>query len=529
MPGIWHAAFFATPYMNSDHENGIYAVSHIRYGVIQFLIGRGISAFLGLTVALLLVRYMPVKDYAVFATLVGVQIFVVAMVSLGLDRIISRFIPVARLKSDTRTLAKFVWWLLALRMAALAVAILPLLALTPTVAIKLNAAGYESAFYATWVFTFLFGLSQHAMRSLQALMEQVAVKWAQFWEFLPRLLLILGWILANHSVIGVAEALWIFAACSGVGLLLQAVSLRRCLSAVRQVESPWQLPTGKIFHTGWHNFTQTLLLLPSEAPSLRLIGAYFLLAPAMAAYGFFQTLIGTVRRYLPIQLLLDISEPVIFARYSQSGDFRQLNATTNSMLKINAYVLLPLIGWLLVVGEPTVSLLTGGKYLEYAWVPPILVAALLYESHWIVLRVVVNAVGQANLLAKGGLGALVGVAVLVAMLSWQSEHGLLILSLGVLCILSLQNFLVVRGLRHAGQAYGLDGRGLARLALAATIASGLGWGIKLAFAPGQLTVLLLTFVVMSPTYIMLVRKTRVFDEGERAMLGRLNRKLAWFV
>jgi O-antigen/teichoic acid export membrane protein len=517
--------------MNSPDWVGskLYGFDQIRRGLIQIVLGRGITVVFGIAASLILVRFMPVKDYAVFATLAGLQIFLVVIASLGLDRIITRFVPEARLNNDTHSLARLIWELLVWRIGGLLVVIIPMMVMTPHILVLLNAEGYELAFEGIWLCTLLFGLSQHVMRSLHSIMEQVAVKWAQLCEFLPRVLIISGWVLMNGSSIGVTEAVWIIAACTGLGLLVQITFLRCVLGNLGQGKIGKQAPYSEIFRMGRNNYMQTMLSLPSEPPSLRLVGACFLDAPAMAAYGFFQTVTSAVRRNLPVQLLLDIFEPAIIARYAQTGNFRELNSMTNSMLKINAYFIFPAIGWLLVAGGSMVSILTGGKYVDSAWVLIILMGALLYESHWIVLRTAANAVGQFDVLVKGGLCALIGMAGMVVILAWQLEYSLIILTLGILGILFLQNLMAVWQMRHAGYIYVLDGSGMTRLALAAAIASGFAWITRLALSPEPLLLVLLTSVVMALTYILIVRKIRIFEESERDMIGRMCKVFKKFV
>ena len=137
--------------------------------------------------------------------------------------------------------------------------------------------------------------------------------------------------------------------------------------------------------------------------------------------------------------------------------------------------------------------------------------------------------GQYDALVKGGLWAVLGVIGMVAMLTWQPDYKLTILTLGVSGILLLQNFMAVWRMRGAGHSYTIDGIGLARLILAATIATGFSWAAKLVLSPGPLLQVLLTSVVMALIYIVIVREIKAFREDERYMFSQMSKRLEWLV
>lgn len=513
--------------MSLGRQREVYGAHHVRQGLMHFLLGRGMAAVFGFAAALLLVRFMPIKDYAVFATLTGLQIVAVALAGLGLDQVITRYVPEARVQATPLVLGRLVWLLLALRAGGLALVIVALAMLAPWVVDLFNIGGFETAYWLTLAYTALFGLSQHVMRSLQALMAQRAAKWAQFWEFGLRLVLIAAWSAAHAYVVSVVEASLIFLVCALVGLVVLLTALTRHLLVLTHQGGEWAVAREDIYRMGWHNYLQNLLLLPTEMPSMRLVAAYFLAPPAMAAYGFFLTLTGTVRRYLPIQLLLDLAEPVMLAKYAQSGDFRRLVAMTNTMFKVTAYLLVPLIAWMALLGGPVVGLLTGGKYEEYAWMLAVLLAALLLSSHWIMLRTVCNAVGMSGALAKGALASLAGLVPLLMLLSMWPLPGVFVI--GSLVFLVLQTLLIVKLLRGAGHPYAVDWGGLGRIGVAAALVAGAGWGLLRWCNCHSIWGVVASGGVMAPIYLVLVRWLRAFGGEEREMLGRINRRLTWLV
>ena len=502
-----------------------YGFGQVRRGLMHFLIGRGTAAVFGFVAAILLVRYLPIKDYAVFATLAGLQIVAVALASFGLDQVITRFVPMARLRSTPAVLVRLIWTMLAWRVGGLSLVILMLAMLSPWIIELLNISGFESAYWVMLVYIALFGLSQHVMRSLQALMVQRMVKWAQFWEFFSRFVMIAVWSSTHGYEMNVVESIWILLACSLLGFLILLTSLVHHLKILIHQEGEWLVMRNDIYRLGWDNYLQTLLLLPTEVSSLRLIAAYFLAPPAMAAYGFFLTLSSTVRRYLPIQLLLDMAEPVMLAKYVQSNEFHRLLAMTNFMIKITVYLLAPLIVWVMLSGAPMIGFLTGGKYEEYVWLLSVLLIALLFDSHWIMLRTICNAVGMSSALAKGALVSLVGLVPLLGIISsWPLPE---VFVSGALIFVILQNLIVVKILRGAGHLYTLDWKGLRRISVAIVMTAGVGWYLLYWINLNGLWETIASSFVMIAVYLMTARWLQVFSREEREMLARINRRLVW--
>lgn len=507
----------------------IYSISSVRSGAAHFLVGRGASAVLGVLSALLLVRYMETKEYAVFITCIGLQIFVVAFSSLGLDRVMPKVIPLLQMAGDQRSLSRLVWRLFLIRFAASLFAVLTLATVGSRIVGILNAEGYRLAFDAALLYTLFFALSQHTSRTLQALMQQRVVKKAQFVEFGGRLIAIAVWL--GYFDRGTAfECLLIFAANSAAGLTVMLTALFRQLPLMHEAGGPAsQAALPNTLQLGAYNYFQSMLLLPSEPPSQRLIAAAVLPVTATAAYGFFHTLVGTLRRYLPVQILLDLIEPVVLAHYAQSKDFIALNTTTNAMYKINAYFLLPALGLLLLAGPLVVGVLTGGKYIEYAWVLPWLVAGLLYESHWIVLRTIINAVGRPRILVQVGLGSLLIMGLVAVGLSLSADSRLVILVGSVFAILGLQNYLAVVGLRRDGYLYQMDFRGLRRLLFAATVSTLLGWIVMLLITVKPIVMIMIVSTVVCVAYAYLCRMFGAFNEQERSLALRISRKFGWII
>lgn len=501
-----------------------YSAKRVRRGLKDFLLGKGFALLASLVTAVLLVRAMPVQDYAIYATLIGLQLILIASANLGLDRAITRYFPQARQANDASTLVGLVRKFFRWRMTGIVVVLGLASAATPWLAEVFHAEGHETGFYLMWLYTALFGLSKISTRMLQSLMKQRAVKWAIFTESGLRLALLAAWLI-HTGALTVEQALVVFcmAASAGVVMLEYAlwseVNALKCAPDVARIS----IEHDEVLHFSRQNYFQELLLLPGQPSSLRLIGAYFLAPAAMAAFGFFQGFTGNFRRNLPVQVLLDFTEPVIMAAYFRDKSFERLNRMAGSVLKVNLFLLAPLLTWLVIEAGSVTALLTGGKYVEQAWMLPVMVVGLMYESHWIVLRTVVNAVDRPDILVKAGMSSTVVLLLIVAAMLASSQVQAGALVLGSVAILAWRNGHVVWRVRKAKHDYRLDWLGFGKLLLAAALAAVCGMAVVWITNAGVLS-WMATGAVMLITYPLLARVLRPFGEDERALLLKVHRK-----
>lgn len=509
-------------------EPGVYSVRRVRQGLKDFLIGKGFVLVAGFLSAVMIVRFMTVADYAVYATLIGVQVFLVTLASFGLDRAITRFIPDAMQIGDSTGLAilikVFTLWRVAGTISVLAVTVLG----THWLAQVLHADNHMAEMHLMWLYTALFIFMQHLTRTLQAMMAQSIVKWGLFSESLFRVVLLTSLIILSSEAVALWDVLVILCFSATMSILVMGIALLKLLRDMLVGAKGGVSSSHDLIVFCRENYFQSLLLLPGEAASLRILGAHFLTPAAMAAFGFFQTLTGTFRRNLPVQLMLDLIEPVMMASYSRDKDFRRLNHMTNSVLKLNLFVLSPLLAWLTFNAGGVTHLLTGGKYVELSWMLPVMVVGLMYESHWIVLRTVTNALDESAFLVKAGIWSSLGLALTVVALLSPFESKVVILVLGVVLVLMVRNAYVVGKLRHERRPYTLDWLGMFKFFSVAYFSSLLSELFIAVLGLPDLAWLssgLLTLAI----YLVAIRLFRPFNQEEAVLLLKVNRRFKLLV
>jgi pyruvyl transferase EpsO len=182
-----------------------------------------------------------------------------------------------------------------------------------------------------------------------------------------------------------------------------------------------------------------------------ILAAAFLAAPFVAAYGFYINLLERLKQYLPLQFMLNLAEPVLIAGYVRDRDFDRLCHHNRLLYKFNLLLIMPGLAWIAAIASPLTSLLTGGKYHEYAWILPVLILQLALGSHATIIQIVINAVGKSEILSLSGFSALVAMVIAVALAIGGGHPEYLVLA--PLAYEMVNNFVAVASLRGRGFHY----------------------------------------------------------------------------
>lgn len=458
-----------TDNLNSSNP---YSALHVRRGLRDFIHGRAMSGILSFAVAFLLVRYMSVQEYAAYITLTGVQMLLMPMTNLGLDRTIARYVPEMRLKCSKRDLFRFSWALLALRSAGFLIFSGAIALFVDELAKFLNIEGYKEVFAVVWIYAFFFALSIHLRCTLQSLMRQRIIKHAYSLEWIPKVIMIAA-LVVLYGHLTAAEALWIGALTVGMANLYMAYGLIRHYYELPdqppQVTEGTDMSYKKMARFSIQNYLYLLVLLPATTGSSRMLGAAYLPTVQLAAYGFYQTFSSVIQRYLPLQLMMGLIEPIVMGKYAEHKDFKLLNTMISSLYKFNLFLLLPVIAWLSFAGHDLVTLITGGKYAEYYWLLVVFVISLILGSHTLVIQMIVNAVEKSALLLRSGIISSSLFFVTAGFVFTFPNYALPILAAASLVQPLTTNFYLVSTLRKAGQMYKIDWPGILKIIIIAAL------------------------------------------------------------
>lgn len=336
--------------------------ARVRSGLVHFLLGKSLSSVAGFVGMVLVVRALAVEEFAAYSVLVALVEVVTALTGLGMSHVILRFVPELFGAGEYRALAGVVLRALWIR----------------TVPLLLFAAGawtfseqfarllaLDAAVGALKVYIPLMVLRILAYFLSQTLESTLHQSYAQTAFTMTAVLRLAGvFILLHLGQAGLSSVILVEAMADGAGLLVMAVG---CWVALRSDSG--RLP-GTWARTEWRRlgrfaaagYLQHLAILPYGGHANRLAASQFLAAPAMAGYGFAQSLYDYCKRYMPAQLLVGLVRPVVVARYSETHRFSAAAAMCQKVLQINILLICFLLAPMLVSGTDVLLFISGGKY-----------------------------------------------------------------------------------------------------------------------------------------------------------------------
>lgn len=400
------------------HSNP-YTKENARQGALHYLMGRGAAGIAGFLTVILLVRFMDVQNYAAYTALSGLVAMCGVLSALGMERVISRYVPEGRLYRTTNELGRFVWITSAIRFIAGLLVTLVLYLLWPAIDRFLVVSDFKFFSIALACFIVAEVMFQHFSSVLQALVMQKKLTQLLIIQWAGRLVLIAVFVFMN-ALISWENALWVFAIPEVIGVVCFIVVIKRHLHGL---SNPVQTETtkahwpnwGNVTDVGMHNYGFTLLAAPPQGYFMKLLTSAYLSAEVVAAYGFFISIAEKARQYIPLHFFYGLLEPIMVASYLKDRDFSALSQRCQLLYKSNLLLMVPAIAWVAIAGDPIVGLMTGGKFQGLSWILLLVMVQLTIGSHVVLLQLILNSLEKSKLLISASLVALPIMLIAMAM------------------------------------------------------------------------------------------------------------------
>lgn len=452
-----------------------YSPTKIRHGAVYLVGGKALTALAGFGTFLVLVRGLPIEQFAAYSILFGMVELVDGLTGFGLGQILSRYVPELYVEHRRAALQRLVVSALAARITVLTAFLAIVYALAPAIAPLIGLADWKWALQAYLVVVVvriaeitLFGVLESMLLQAVAQLGFGVVTVLRF---------VLLALASSQGTLDLTQVIVIELVTDLVGCAVMLTGLWRRMPR----PAPDDPPDGKdwvranlrrMLGFGGRGYVQHLLILPFSGSTNRLLVGGALTSAEVALFGFAQSAVDLIDRYMPLNLLAGVIRPVLTARYVRDRRFADLQLAANLIYKVNAALIC--LGAVVIFsgGKPMLDALTRGKYTE--GVPGLLVlmcALLLMFSLRSVLDQLCHALERNGPLIWGNglmlLSFLPGVAMLPVLGVYALPAANLagaILGCGVL----------VWRLRQDGFDYRLDLGNLARLLSASGLAMGTG-------------------------------------------------------
>ncbi len=489
------------------------------------MIGKAVTAPLSILVPIVLASFLVEADFAMFVWLIAFGQFAHRVSYFGINWVAFHYMPVFRVAEDSAALRRFMTSITLIQAGLVGGMLFACWLLAPTVFTALDQEARLTLFqiYLGVVFAELgAGFLRNGI--FEPLLKQGSAQ--------VNLLIQHGTFLGGIIALLLTES---------NGLTIEPVVLVNLgatwlayLVALGQfywlLPKPSGVPAGarstlpdasSMLRFAGDNYAHDLARMPGSPQVVVMVGAAVVSVSAFAAFGFARTLALQIQRALPAQLFIGLLRPKIVAGYAADQRFDQLNRRLVLISKVSNCLLAPLVAIFVVHGEEILNLLSSGRYGD-GWGPfIILLLWLTIVNFERLLVVMINVLGQSQILRRAAPTALlvVPLALLLAFLG-AGSYGL---AFGLVAGHVVFVWLVLRQLRRSGHELDFDLAGHGRIVGAALLALPCGaLPALLPLADPWTTALGVVAILVG--FFLALWITRPFSAAERnaleALLGR---------
>jgi|GEM_PF-338290 len=399
-----------------------YGHERIRRGLVNFVLGKGVSAAAGMIAMLLVIRALSVTSFAAYSVLVALVEILTAVSGLGLAHALLRYVPELYAKHFQVSLRRFVYGSIGLRTGVLLLAAAYAYLFADQLAPHIGLGQVINVFQVFLLVVLLRSSAQFLSQILESTLHQGNAQAAFSINQVTRLVGM--FVLLSRGDVQLAHVIWVEVIGEAVGLVVMMYGVTQ----VVKTDSTSDLSDdGGWLHSQWKQiakfalagYLQHLAITPYGGNTNRLVGGSMLNAAAMASYGFAQSLYEYLKRYMPAQLLVGLIRPVVVARYCERRDFSVAANMCERVLQINILLIVWALALLAVGGGDVLAIVSGGKYGSGAvLILATLIFVLLLETQRQQLELLVQTVERYHFLIPSNLLLSSSVILAAVLLPW---------------------------------------------------------------------------------------------------------------
>lgn len=458
-----------------------YSSQRIATGMKHFLMGKALTSVAGVGTLLLVIRGLPVEEFAAYSVMYGLVDVLIVLTAVGTGQVLTRFVPEIYALHYNHALRWLLAWALGLRFVLLVLTVLALALLVSPFAGLIGLANWEHAL-ALYLLVVLFRSTSNTLyQVLEATLHQARGQGAFATVTVSRFLGVS--VLYLRGDLDLVSLILVEAASDLLGAALMTygvcrVARRRETDGDRASELQWLRDNARrIVSFGIKGHVQGLIIMPFSGVVNRLVIGSQMPTPQVALFGFAQSIFDLMQRYLPAQLFNGLVRPVMAARFSVNRRFDEVATICNVNLNVNL-VLIGLAATVVAAGGSEMLLwVSRDKYGDRAVLLLLLMCLLIALESWRhVLDQLSHTVERYGFLvfSNGLLGAS-----LIGGIALLPRFGIFALPAANCVALVVANLMVIWWLRRTGYPFRQSiGQNFAILA-SAGIAIGVGLALSM--------------------------------------------------
>lgn len=342
-----------------------YSASRIGRGIAYLVGGKAITSIAGIGTFLLLVRELPVEQFAAYTVLFALVELVDAITGVGLAQVLSRYVPELYVGHRTRALRRLVVLAMGLRLTVLVLFLAAIHLIAARLSPQIGLEGFEWAVRAYLWVVLVRVAATSLFTILESMLQQKIAQLGFGFVTVARFGLLA--FAAGQGALDLGMVIVIELVTDLVGLVIMAVGLLQSLPRRKDDtpgdETDWvQANIARMTEFGIKGYLQHLLILPYGSSINRLLVGGALATPEVALFGFAQSIADLMERYLPVKLLAGVIRPVLTARFVRDARFGDLELAANLIFKINAALVCLAAVVIFAGGEQMIEWISAGKY-----------------------------------------------------------------------------------------------------------------------------------------------------------------------
>lgn len=372
-------------------HSGIYVKPRVRRALFIHINARAASLILAFGFQIVVVKKLPVGDYATYAVLLATLMLGQNILSFGIERTVYRFVPDLTLRGKREALLALGIGIVAARVAGIALFLIAIEYgvldwFTSEKLTSTTRVAFIVWYIATSVFADADALAQtwvaHSRLAIATMIEIIS-RFAAV-VVLPAM----GYAANAELIVAISAASTLLALTIIAVLLVPVVAALWSSRAVADTSMPVDVKQAPRFaatiylaHFAW---------VVSNPSVVRLVAATGLDLAALAGFSFAQGLLGSLQRGFPGTLVLPGLEPMVMANMARGVPRERLFAPLSLVYKLDLVCSCALVIATSVAGGAIVRILATPAYAEYFFVLPVLAGMMAVNTAYRIFEIVGN-------------------------------------------------------------------------------------------------------------------------------------------
>jgi O-antigen/teichoic acid export membrane protein len=471
----------------------------------------------GLIFLFLTVRGLAPVQYGNYIVLLAALEVISLASSLGVFGFAQRYLPEFRIRGDAWLLSRSLLVCFGIRavtlLASAAILVFAQERLTHTFDVDVGHAAFS--LFAAWLI--VEGLCRLLDNVTDSLLFQATTQLSGFIRTWLKVIALTT--LAFTSGFTLSELLVFELVGSTVALVVTIFLVFRAISrSAETTQGRHYRPDWKtIFRFSCQHYVALLFSQIYGYSALKLLLSALAGPVVTAAYGFAQSLVDMVRRYLPVQLLLGMVRPLIIASYAREMNVERPLFLSNLVFKLNVFLIAPVFAVSITFGGQLTEFIHRGKYPEaYTILIPFLAILVLQTLH-MVLSMLAMSLEHGGMILRGTVIASSGIVIAALLIPSMGAWGALIAAAAsevAFCAV------VAGGINMRYRRAVVSWRGHVRIWLLAASTAAIAWVATAPFSMDGLLSAIIGSVIAVVSYFSLALWWRPFSREQRDTLNR---------